>query len=495
MRRLSRITPSLSVRRTGSALVVVMMTIAILAFIAASLIRIASDRHRSAFESASWNESVLAAEAGADLALLTLRSTLPEQSLWPDRRNALSSQGPSWSSNWGVPTDANGDRIAAAPATGRIADATGVTIARWYRPTEPLLVHRGEGSTSLFTSVIVDAPASLRQSSGLQWYRVRSTGMANLPFRRASADRFDNDLRQVSLVWDRHSLFVPPPFASRLIEMVVQPMAAFSAALITDRGMNLPGSAGVVDSFDSRDPLKSTNGLYDPAKRQSNGSVATNGKVLTVKGTIYGDAATNGGNLTASPNITGEVRNDFYKELPPVPRPLWTASPGTPTEVKTATSVAGGPVGSPTRVKLSSVAGTLTVSGNVDVWVTGDITGKIVVAPGAQLTVYFEGDLSMKGRDLENQTNRAGNVQLYGITPPEGQARVIDIDPPGNPMCAIYAPGHDMQLHGNPDLIGAFVTRSITTNGNCSVHYDEALGDDPGLITSFRIANWLEDVR
>lgn len=484
-----------SLQRNGSALVVVMITVAVLAFIAASLIRIASDRHRSAFESASWNESILAAEAGADLALLTLRSTLPENSIWVDRRNALSSPGASWSSNWGVATDASGNRVAAAPATGRVADAKGGTLARWYRPTEPLLIHRGEGSTNLFVSVIIDAPASLRQSSGLQWYRVRSTGMANLPFRRASADRLDNDLRQVSLVWDRRSLFVPPPFASRLIEMVVQPMPAFTYALITDQNMTLPGSAGVVDSFDSRDPLKSTDGLYDPAKRQTNGHVATNGTTITVKGTVYGDAATNGGTMTSAPNITGEVTNDFYKELPPVPRPLWTASPGTPTSVKTTATVSGGSASSPTRVKLSSLAGTLTVTGTVDVWVTGAITGKVVIAPGAQLRLFFEGDISMKGRDLDNQTNRASNAQLYGISPPEGQSRMIDIDPEGEFICAIYAPGHDMQMHGNPDLVGAFVTRSITTNGNCGVHYDEALGDDSGLITSFRIANWLEDVR
>ena len=43
--------------------------------------------------------------------------------------------------------------------------------------------------------------------------------------------------------------------------------------------------------------------------------------------------------------------------------------------------------------------------------------------------------------------------------------------------------------------MGAFITRSISMNGNCGVHYDESLGDDDGMITAFRIANWMEDVR
>jgi len=52
-----------------------------------------------------------------------------------------------------------------------------------------------------------------------------------------------------------------------------------------------------------------------------------------------------------------------------------------------------------------------------------------------------------------------------------------------------------MKITGNPDMIGAFVTKTLDMNGNCGVHYDESLIDDDGLILSFKVANWLEDVR
>jgi hypothetical protein len=485
----------------GSAMLIVLLSIAVLAAVASGVLAVVSDRHRSAFESGSWNESILAAEAGADIALNTLNKALLERTKWSNRSNALTSTGAAWTTNWGVPITATGATSGSFAASTGSNTTSGTITGRWFRPTTPLMVHNGEGSRRLFANIIIDAPASLKVAPRTQWYRIRSTGMAELPFRRAGSTAEDNALRQVSLVWDQRGVFVPPPFAGRLIEVVVQPISGFSAGLITDQDVRVPGPAGVVDSFDPRDPLKSTDGLYDPAKRQENGNVATNGTVFEVGGTIYGDAATNGGNLQPSSKITGEVRNDFYKELTPVTAPTWSPTPSTPTNVTLSSAVVAGPSGT-TKVKLATWTGTLTLSpnpgtgsGEVEIWVTGDIAGPIVVQPGVTARVYFAGNINVKGSDIVNQTNRAANLQYYGINPSGGQSRSILIDSPGNFTCAIYAPGHDMEVHGNPDMIGAFVTKSLYMNGNCGVHYDESLIDDDGLILSFKVANWLEDVR
>jgi hypothetical protein len=489
-------------RSHGSAIVIVLLAIAVLAAVTSGVLAIVSDRHRSAFESGSWNESILAAEAGADLALNTLNVALTERSKWSLRSNALTSSGTAWTNNWGVPINATGATSGTFAASTGANTASGVITARWFRPTTPLIAHGGEGAHRLFANIVIDAPASLKVAPRTQWYRIRSTGMAELPFRRAGSSSEDNALRQVSLVWDQRGVFVPPPFAGRLIEVVVQPLSAFAAGLICEKDVHVPGPAGVVDSFDPRDPLKSTNGLYDPAKRQQNGSVATNGTVFEVGGTIYGNAATNGGNLQPSAKITGEVRNDYYKELTPVTAPTWTPTPATPTTVTTNSTVTGGSATSPMKVKLSTWTGTLTLApsavtgvGEVEIYVTGNLAGPIVVQPGVTARVYFAGNMAVKANEIVNQTNRAANLQFYGINPPSGQTRTIDIAPPGSFTCAIYAPGHDMSVGGNPDMIGAFVTRTITMNGNCGVHYDESLGDDDGMIIGFKVANWLEDVR
>ena len=133
--------------------------------------------------------------------------------------------------------------------------------------------------------------------------------------------------------------------------------------------------------------------------------------------------------------------------------------------------------------------------GFVDVWVTGNITGSITVQAGVQARIWFEGNVSVGAGDIDNQTNRAANLQYFGVDPPSGQSRSIDISPSGNFICTIYAPGYNLNVNGNPDLIGSFVTRTIDVNGNCSVHYDESLADDPGVISDFKVASWLEDVR
>jgi len=483
-------------------MVIVMLSIAVLALIASGVLAMISDRHRSAFESSSWNESILAAEAGADIAIRTLNVALAERSKWSNKHNALTSAGTAWTTNWGVPitsTGATNGAFAASTGSNKVA---GVITAQWFRPTTPLIVHDGEGSRRLFSNIVIDAQASLKVAPRTQWYRIRSTGMAELPFRRAGSTSEDNALRQVSLVWDQRGVFVPPPFAGRLIEVIVQPISGFATGLICEEDVKIPGPAGVVDSFDPRDPTKSTGGLYDPAKRQQNGDVATNGTVFHVGGTIYGDASTNGGNLQPSSKIIGDVRNDVYQELTPVTAPAWTATPSTPTTVTTTSTVTGGSANNPIKVKLSKWTGTLTLSpsavtgvGEVEIYVTGDIAGPIVVQPGVTARVFFAGDMSVKANEIVTLTTRAANLEYFGISPPSGQTRSIDIGSPGSFTCAIYAPGHDMKVAGNPDMIGAFVTRSISMNGNCGVHYDESLADDDGMITAFKIANWLEDVR
>lgn len=51
------------------------------------------------------------------------------------------------------------------------------------------------------------------------------------------------------------------------------PQFAFSAAIVVRGNLNLGGNLVTVDSFDSTDPAKSTNGQYDPTKAGDNGDV------------------------------------------------------------------------------------------------------------------------------------------------------------------------------------------------------------------------------
>src|SRR5262249_49312228 len=144
----------------------------------------------------------------------------------------------------------------------------------------------------------------------------------------------------------------------------------------------------VVDSYDSSDPTKSTNGLYDETKRQQNGDVATDGNLIEAGNAhIYGDVATNSGTVSGAANVTGVERDDFYQEPIPVGSPTWTSYNSTVTNVSDTTVLTANatPGASVARYQLNSInlggTKTLTLAGAaggsqtyIEIYVTGDIS-------------------------------------------------------------------------------------------------------------------------
>ena len=135
-------------------------------------------------------------------------------------------------------------------------------------------------------------------------------------------------------------------------------------------------------------------------------------------------------------------------------------------------------------------------TGVANLYVTGNVTGGITVAAGVTLRIWFEGNFSMKSRDIDNLNNNAANLQLYGIDPPAGQSRTFDLNS-GTPQFSYFtldAPGYDFTNNGNPDVVGAFIVKTLGGNGNTSWHYDEALAG-AGLVTDYKLVSWVEDPR
>jgi hypothetical protein len=90
--------------------------------------------------------------------------------------------------------------------------------------------------------------------------------------------------------------------------------------------------------------------------------------------------------------------------------------------------------------------------------------------------------------------SRAGHLWFYGISPADGSARTINIDPPGSTYAAFYAPSHDFGSNGNPDIYGVMVCKSFTQNGNCTFHFDKQLAAS-NLPLDYRVASYVEDIR
>ena len=107
------------------------------------------------------------------------------------------------------------------------------------------------------------------------------------------------------------------------------------------------------------------------------------------------------------------------------------------------------------------------------------------------------GDVTVAAYLPSPLVSRAGHMWFYGISPPAGTSRTIDIAPPGDGnsfYAGVYAPGHDFTTRGNPDFYGCFVVKSFYTNGNNQFHFDKQLANTTDPV-DYRVASYIEDIR
>lgn len=477
----------------GAVLVFALLTILVLSMVAANVLSTVNTKYNSLYQAASWQEALPAAEAGIDLAIAELREALP---------------------------------------------LTGVALQPPVRSAnDPLIVtltHGGEGNVETRARVSWDVAFAI-PGTDLNYYRIRSEGIAGVAGpQRAAGDSRDHVLRRLSLVTDRRTGealdrgaqdLEDRPKATRAIEVVMRPTSGFQNAITAASDILLNNHNIFVASFtsDTADPDFSSSNYAsllgstheERLQHHMQANVATNGQILDAgQSSIYGDGMTNEGEVRRGENIYGEVRNDFYMDLPEIEAPNWTVVEASPTEVTSSgTTLVGGTSLNPTRYKLDRIQ----LSGNnqmhianppgqleshVEIWVTGDISltgrGGITMDPGVNATVYFEGDANLSGNGFINPApNRARNLQLYGIAPPEGATRNVTIAGNGTFVGALYAPGHYLSMRGggNSDsVVGSFVAKEVFMNGTTSVMYDRSLAND-GIITDYLVSSWFEDYR
>lgn len=471
----------------GSVLIWTVLVITILSLVAAELLHVVSGKYYSTLHTAVWQEALLAAESGVDLAIMELR-----KSLYPAPNNAWDG----WNTTEG-------------PAAGN----HGLTT----------IPNAGLSGTPMTIDITVDAPAQLKDpANSWQYYRIRTIG--TMPITgpaRVSDNKQDTRLRKLALRWDRFSDGILSPAAvnnprvSRRIEAIVRPVSAFDQAIMSVGALNLNDADIIVDSYDSRDPSKSTNGLYDVNKRQEHGGIATDGNLINAGNAhIYGDVATNAGTVSGVANVTGIERTDFYQEPIPVAAPSWPSINPTPIVITKSTTLNASAVeGAPSsRYVLSSVSiaggDDITFRGNpdgsptfIEIYVTGDIsatgTSQIVIQPGVKAKIYFAGNVNIAGNGLINTNNQPGDLQMYGITPPNNTTRSISLGGNAQLSAAVYAPDYDVSIHNSGTrgtVFGSFVGKSVAMTGVTDLHYDEALGTS-GLVNNYRIVSWFEDTR
>src|ERR1051325_1235912 len=125
----------------ASVLIWTVVVIGILSLIAVELLRLVTVKYQNALQTSTWQEALLAAESGIDVAIVELR-----KSLYPAPNNAW--QG--WTSQ------------------------PGNNVTGYELTTVP---NAGLNSTPMTIEANVDAPASLIDpTNGWQYYRIRTVG-------------------------------------------------------------------------------------------------------------------------------------------------------------------------------------------------------------------------------------------------------------------------------------------------------------------------------
>lgn len=437
----------------------------------------------------SWKESLDAAEAGGDMAYAEVRKTIL------DPTHAFSG----WTYSGGVYTNSP------------------ITFGQDNLSTS--------GSAGIF----------YYDFNGSAWYRIRAKGTAPvLGFKRVTMDdrmgpatHGDSLLRKIDFNYDHFTAAYGPngdnvgkaivpvsqPKITRRVELIAAPITPFEAAIKCSGTFYGLGDAAMIDSYNS------ANGPYyfcannpsDPHYSDSHsGNVEIDTAVGTIRGMLYGNVYTNGGTIVRSSQITGTIDNNVPFTLPPFKLPTDFPLPqASPTKVNgqgngqgtTITPPVAGSPQSPTFYLLSSFTGNLTVNAfgtsqtYVDLHVTSDITGSVDVTPNVHLRIFFDGNINLKARDINNESGISGNLQFYGISPTDPSvSQSIAIAPPGNFAATFYAPSADFTLTGNPDVTGSVICKTFYGNGNTSWHYDRALGSE-GDAVDYRIVSYVEDTR
>ncbi len=281
-------------------------------------------------------------------------------------------------------------------------------------------------------------------------------------------------------------------------------------------GVDGNGNVQILDSWNSHDPLLSTNGLFDQTKTGTNGNMASIAGTVdlgndTITGSLYlGPTA----DYTSNTNqVGGSVHTDFNVQFPDVtlPNVSWTLTTPTPGVTYTNLDSKG-------KVTISTgSAYNFTTSGNYQI--NSATAYPIIVQPGVTvaLNITSAGTFDATKLNILGGTANSGTAVLYlngptGINTsgnsaitasrPEnlwifGLPTLTSISFSGNAafIGVLYAPEADITLNGggssNTDIEGAIVGNSVTFNGHFHVHYDQYLANI-GPVLGYVATSWQE---
>jgi len=354
---------------------------------------------------------------------------------------------------------------------------------------------------------------AVQRTLGSNFYSVYITNTGSQPWIRSTGGRvFHGSTSDVRV--------------SRTILVQATTSSLYQGALLAKNGITFGGTVRI-DSFNSQNPLYSSNGMYNPLYAKDGGNVATVasnvqnivvvGGSVDVYGKIYTGPETtvnfNGGGSAGSMTWVdggnpgyqdGWWDTDLNVDIPDAP--AWPGG-GVPipamgtylfmgTNYANSRLLTSGSYYTLGALSLNS-SDKILVTGNVKLYFTSDFklgaSSEIIIAPNSSLTVWAGGSLDLGGYGVANQTGNATNLTFYGLN----TCTSIKLSGGSSFVGTIYAPyaTYEQTGGGSADktlhMIGSVVANTIKLSGHTEVHYDESLEKIPaGPI--YYVMSWRE---
>lgn len=494
------------------------MTITILTFICATSLYIASQNANAGLQAAGWQQALTGSENGVTKAIDALNT-----GTWTGWNTVGSSSLPT--------TQPTGGNTAGAAPTGNQYS--------YYLLSSINMT--GESNNSVSGWVTVDNIPNMSQTTGgstFPWYRIRATGTASAAsgsWRRwASSNRLDNDLRKISLNWDRVAGgAIGTPKASRTIEIIAQPVLQTSGG--AGYGWVMKGST----KFSGMEMMDSFNSNYGSYASQATHTYTANGTTVHYANSnieigiqdttgsnlnnqlVFGSVIYSGPTLKGTGadahgygGVQGTVSTPYNGTIAPVTDPTsgsWIAL-GSGTQVITTGSGTNyykytGDWTMNSGQSLTAKVGSGS-TGTIIVLVTGNINlnaqNNVIVQNGVTFKIYGDNDINFQGDSFNNQNvNGAGgpvstSMYVYGVS---AAGKTIISDDAANPtqtfVGVIYEPGYYINVKSSFSMYGSVTGSTTQTSAAAKYHYDEALGTVVGggstTVANYAYASWFED--
>ncbi|MGE5197240.1 MAG: hypothetical protein ACM3IL_01900 [Deltaproteobacteria bacterium] len=288
-----------------------------------------------------------------------------------------------------------------------------------------------------------------------------------------------------------------PDRVSRTVEVLAGRFrSAFTYAAFGVSSIDMTGTT-LTDSYDSRLGLYNQNG-----NKNMNGDVGTNQDMTGVGGIhVYGDVTTGpNGVFNDQSKVSGTIthNNDEDFPMPVVPDSL----AGLPTggSIKIATTIPPGDY----KFTSMNLAGSdiVTIIGPANIYFTGNTSmyttgqSKVVISAASTgpVVIYADGDVTVAGLGLFNESMLPPNLTIYGTSTTSPQT--IKVAGSGSLYGTFYAPKASIDLvgvGGGGDLFGAAVGNVVKTSGVAQIHYDEALQQVRLKLGKYIIQSWKDN--